>query len=190
MNQSVNNAHEQLFAIAKSTRQLSKQSLSNADEINAHDSQARLLFNDIVKTVCLPHLASSKANLEKINLSTQLMTQYLWVLNKISLSISQPQAAASSAFEAVAEDLVRRTDKFELKVCATDDDQKVSVSINVHHSTATQSQVGCHLHLLLNNKCAVLSFNALKDNQSELLLNKGTQEYECLINEETKIHLS
>ncbi|GBL05409.1 hypothetical protein [Glaciecola sp. KUL10] len=187
MNQSITSAHEQLFAIAKATRKLSEQAHNEVTTSVNKQHKKPLLFNDIVKTACLPHLAASKANLVRINKSSIHMPQYLWVLNKISLSISDAQAAASSVVEA----LVRQTDKFELRVRDVEhDDSLASVNLLLKNASSTQTQVGCHLHMVLNNKCSVLSFMTLQDNRAELTLAKTSQEYGVLINDDTFIHLS
>lgn len=190
MNQPIEQAQEQLFAIAKTNRRVSGQSLQHQNDLSSIETnkqQARLLFNDIVKTACLPHLTVSKENLKIINHSSILMPQYLWVLKKISVSISPAQAAASSKMEIS----VRKTEQFELHVSNEQQDEAYAkVLLKLNHVTSTQRQAGCHLHLVLNNKCSVLSFLSLKETQSELTLKKSSQEFAFLMNDDTQIHLS
>jgi len=183
MNEVVTDAQEAVFTAKRQLNALTNTIKNSPDE----KSSGHILFNDVVRCVCLPHLESSKQRLVKINSDTALSIQYAWVLKKVSLSVSLSQVAASTtelAFE-------RKTDMFELKI-KTDPSHhnQAYVILTLRQSTQAQREVAVHLHCCLGQEYSVVSFPALSNSNSQILLAMDEQYFRVISNPDTQIHLT
>lgn len=181
----IKQAQEKVFVASKQIKQL------NTHDTAKGDSGSKLVFNDIVRCVCMPNSNRSKQSLNIINQSDCLLQQYQWILTRVSVSVSNTQAAASTDTQTDTLIAQRVTPLFRLKVKQDPINNKQAyILLVVTQSNDVAKNTACHLHVFNQTKFSVLSFPPLKNNATQLIVDVDSDEFEAITSQQSEIHLS
>lgn len=213
MNDTIDKARQTLFVVKQQEQQLISAKQHAQARLENGKTSAHLLFNDIVRCACLPNHAASIARLALINQNAAWLEQYLWALRKISVSVSPAQAAASTHSDAL-KGRVRQTELFELGIVQASSETKtgdVDANTNINNASRnpkdaakriaefelnlvqlsdTQKKVGCHLHVLHHDNCAVISFDTFVGKTARRSVPVDSVEYRLLTDPDAIIYLT
>lgn len=178
MNNELNIAPEILFAARAQHQAIMTSRLASS----------RLLFNDIVRCACYPAREHSKQTLQVINQHLSYRAQYRWVLNELSQSVSQQQAAASSADTKIR----RRSAGFTLFVDEdTQNPQQAFATLELTLADEAQHDEGVYLHCHYQEKFYIVAFmQPIANKRTQLLLQTDSLEYQLLTDASTAMYLT
>jgi hypothetical protein len=181
---------ESVFVAKQQLRSLNESTSETAEQ---KQGTPRLLFNDLVYCACCPNTSKSQLLLARINESLPLRAQYRWVLEKVSMSISDVQIAASTN-TAIS---YRETDVFSLNLKA-DPLQSAQMYVVLTLKDAALAQYrpsdsatmpAVFLHCLRHDEFRVLTFPEFTQGRTQCLIETTSDIYDILSDEETQIFL-
>mmetsp|Transcript_49145 Transcript_49145/g.157430 ORF Transcript_49145/g.157430 Transcript_49145/m.157430 type:complete len:224 (+) Transcript_49145:342-1013(+) len=182
-----------IFKVKQQYRQLTgrvvEQEQKNAAKENmrpAKTTSKAVSFAELVQCACFPLTKKSVMVKKTIESNLALLTQYEWILRKMSIAHSLEQVAASTEIKLLS----RTTEQFDLQIKRDKSNSKqAQVLLRLNNVNDAAYPKGVFLHCVAEEKFAVIHFANVLDGQAQIIVEEESATFSLLTSANTKLYL-
>ena len=191
--QSVDAKKAFIYAVKQQYRQIaghiSERDKGHSDTLDAKRAEQSLnsiSFADLVQCACFPATKKSKSLKNEIQCNLGLMTQYEWIVRRMSIAASLEQVAASTESKLLS----RTTEQFDLQIKPDKSNSKqAQLLLSMLNTTDANYPKGVFLHCVSEESFEVIHFANVLDGQAQIIVEEESSTFQLLTSPNTKLYL-